>query len=321
MTRRWLVTGGAGFVGSHLAERLLARGDAVTVLDDLSTGMPANLPRHPRLDLRTGDVNDADALGAALRGAAGVFHCAATVYVQDCIADWLGAHAVNLGGTIRVFEAARRAGGLPVVYASSAAVYGDPAGALCHEDLPERPISPYGADKLACEHQARAFWQVHALPTAGLRFFNVFGPRQSARSAYAGVLAAFGRDLRLGRASTIHGDGGQTRDFVHVSDVARALVAAMGRLGAAPGCLVANVCTGRSVSVRDLHALVRRHGGGLGPPPAFAPARPGEIRLSRGCTARMHAVLGRWRTMPLEEGIAGYLASLGGAGGVLKAAE
>ncbi|MEQ9260490.1 MAG: NAD-dependent epimerase/dehydratase family protein [Roseovarius sp.] len=304
--RHAIVTGGAGFIGSHLVEHLLRQGTGVTVLDNFSTGTEANLAVARGLGtLRVieGTTTSRATLDAAMEGADCVFHLAAVSGVQDCIGNWSGAHEANATATIALFEAAQRAGPLPVVYASSAAVYGDRSGETCHEEMAERPISPYGADKLACEHQARAFWHVHGLPTAGLRFFNVYGPRQSSASPYAGALAKFGRNCVEGRGHTIFGDGLQARDFVHVNDAVRGLLAAMQKLCEAPEALVCNICTGRSVSMLHLIDLIEHAGGRKPGHLLFEPARPGEIRHSRGDTARMESLLGLADPMTLEAGI------------------
>lgn len=301
----WLVTGGAGFIGSHLVEALLARGDAVAILDDLSTGRPGNLP--PGVDLLQGDLLDAGLLARGLRGARGVFHLAATVSVELCIRDPLAAHRVNLTGTLAVLDAARAAGHLPVVLASSAAVYGDGGDRPCAEDRLPAPISPYGADKLGAEHHAGAFHAVHGLPSASLRFFNVYGPRQDPRSPYAGVISRFAANLREGRPHTVYGDGLQTRDFVYVADVVRALLAAQDLLARAPQALVANVCTGRATSLLDLAAALDRLAGAT-TPVERQPPRRGDIRHSLGSPDRMQALLGLRAETSLDEGLARLLA-------------
>ena len=181
--KRWLVTGGCGFIGSHLVDALLARGDTVRILDDLSTGK-----RHDVLagaELRVGDVADRDEVARALTGVDGCFHLAAVASVERCTQDWLGSHRTNLTGTVTVFDAARSAGPspLPVVYASSAAVYGDNPHVPLSETATTRPLSAYGADKLACEFHAQVAWGVHRVPNLGLRFFNVYGPRQDTEFA------------------------------------------------------------------------------------------------------------------------------------------
>src|SRR5579862_232702 len=257
----WLVTGGCGFIGSHLVDALLARGDRVRVLDDLSTGKRANIPASAELVI--GDVADPSAIARAIGGVDGIFHLAAVASVQRSTEDWIGCHRTNLTGSIAVFDAARRARAkapLPVVYASSAAVYGDNPAVPLRENATLQPLSAYGADKLGSELHGRVAAHVHGVPTTGLRFFNVYGPRQDPRSPYSGVISIFCDRLRAGRAITIFGDGSQTRDFVYVGDVVAALAAAMARLVAAPQPLgdVVNVCTGRATAVGALAATIAR---------------------------------------------------------------
>ncbi len=308
--RHWVVTGGAGFIGSHLVEALLAAGDRVTVIDDFSSGRReflAAVQGHSGLRLLAGDVRAPDLFAAAMAGPVdGVFHLAARVHVQDCIADWLGGHAANAGTTLMVMAAAADRGPIPLVYASTAAVYGDCGTALCREDRTPVPLSPYGADKLACEHHGRAFHGIRGLPSAGLRLFNVYGPRQDAASPYAGVIARYVSNIEGNLTHEIHGDGGQTRDFVHVSDAVRALRAAMDRLHRHPDAVVCNVCTGRALSVHRIAALIDDL---AGRPHAVRrrPARAGDIRHSQGCPARMADLLGLTDMLPLEAGLAGLL--------------
>lgn len=307
MRNKWLVTGGAGFVGSHLVDRLLALGQSVTVLDNFSTGSRRNLPTEvPGLTVLTGDVCSSSDVSRAMKGVSGVYHCAATVAVQSCIENWISAHQANATATIRLFDVARQNGGIPVVYASSAAVYGDCSDTVCHEDMSERPISPYGADKLTCEHQARAFMQVHGLPSAGLRFFNVYGPRQNASSPYSGVLARFCNDRLQDRAPVIYGDGLQSRDFIHVRDVISALVSAMDVLTQTGETFVSNVCTGRSVSLIELLGVIDACAGEGQAAANFLPQRQGDIRHSRGHTGRMTELLGSLNPLPLELGVMDY---------------
>jgi len=299
----YLVTGGCGFIGSHLAEALLVAGHRVRVLDDLSSGHLTNLP--PGAEFHRGDVAEAADVAAAIEGCAGVFHLAAIASVERAVRDWAGTHRVNLSGTIAVFEAARRAGNLPVVYASSAATYGNRTAMPVTEDGPMRPLSAYGADKLGCEQHALAGGVVHGLPTFGLRFFNVFGPRQDPSSPYSGVISIFVDRMARGEGVAIFGDGGQTRDFVHVADVVRALTAAMG--AASPEAPVSNVCTGRETSVLELaHAVAEVCG--LAPDIRQLPPRAGEVRHSRGCRGRMEALLGAGLPMTLRDGLAEVVA-------------
>jgi UDP-glucose 4-epimerase len=299
--KTFAVTGGAGFIGSHVSDALLAEGHRVRILDDLSTGRVEHL--DPRCELIVGDVADPAAVARLLSGTSGCFHLAAIASVSRANEDWLGAHRVNLTGTVTVFDAARRHGRLPVVFASSAAVYGDLRGAIASEDAVAVPTTAYGADKLGSELHARAAFLVHGVPTLGLRLFNVYGPRQDPTSRYSGVISIFARILAEGLPLTIDGDGAQTRDFVHVRDVVRHFLAAMRHLHDAPGAAVLNVCTGQAVSVRELAqtmaALLRRT-------PRFVAgaARSGDIRHSLGDPSRAIALLGTSAQVRLEEGLA-----------------
>jgi nucleoside-diphosphate-sugar epimerase len=301
----FLVTGGCGFIGSHLCAALRARGDRMRVLDDLSAGSEANLA--PGAELLRGDVADPAAVRDAMAGADGCFHLAAVASVERGVREWSATHRTNLSGTVAVFEAARRAAasGVPVVYASSAAVYGDCRALPLGEDAPTRPLSAYGADKLGCELHARVAGVVHGVPTLGLRFFNVFGPRQDPRSPYSGVISVFCDRLSRGEAVDVYGDGEQTRDFVAVSDVVAALLAAMS--AASPAAPVLNVCTGRATSVLDLAGAVA----GLCGTKLEArhrPARSGEIRHSLGSPARAQEALGLGPPRELREGLAKVVA-------------
>jgi UDP-glucose 4-epimerase len=296
----FLVTGGAGFIGSHLVDALLAAGHDVRVLDDLSTGKRANLAAGAALVV--GDVSDAACVAGAMRGAAGCFHLAAIASVQRANEDWVGTNRVNLAGTIAVLDAARAAGGLPVVYASSAAVYGNLGDQVADETIRPAPLTAYGADKFASELHAAIGWHVHRVPSLGLRFFNVYGRRQDPASPYSGVISIFADRIAAGLPVTLHGDGAQTRDFVHVSDVVAHLTASLRRLADAPGAGVLNVCTGRETSVSALARMIGdvrgcaadiRHG----------PARAGDIRRSLGNPAMARAVLGVSAELRLAEGL------------------
>jgi UDP-glucose 4-epimerase len=303
----YLVTGGAGFIGSHLADALLAEGHHVRVLDDLSTGRAGNL--DARCELVRGCVTSPEAVGAAMQGAAGCFHLAAIASVARGNEDWRGTHLVNQTGTVTVLDAARAAGRIPVVYASSAAIYGNLGDAVAREDLPPAPLTAYGADKLGSELHAAVGWHVHRVPALGLRFFNVFGPRQDPHSPYSGVISIFAALAAADRMITVHGDGQQLRDFVYVGDVVAHLRTAMRHLGEQPGQLVLNVCTGRATSVLELaHVLGRLHG--RPPRIAHGPARAGDIRRSLGDPARAIATLGLRAATTLEDGLARTLASL-----------
>ncbi len=309
----FLVTGGCGFIGSHLCAALVARGDRVRVLDDLSTGAEANLA--PGAVLLRGDIADPTAVREAMAGVDGCFHLAAIASVERGVQDWFGTHRTNLSGTVAVLDGARArppgggaagpaAGGVPVVYASSAAVYGDLPTLPLDEGAPARPLSAYGADKLGCELHARVAGHVHGIPTLGLRFFNVFGPRQDPKSPYSGVISIFCDRLSRGEPVDVFGDGGQTRDFVFVGDVVAALLAAMP--AASTDAPVLNVCTGRPTSVLELAATVADLCG-IRLDVRHRPARAGEIRDSLGATGRAREVLGLGPTTGLREGLAAVL--------------
>ena len=295
----YLVTGGAGFIGSHLCEALLSDGHAVRVLDDLSTGRRDNLP--PDVELIEGDIADATAVEAGIAGVSGCFHLAAVASVARGVEDWLGTNRTNLTGTITLFDTIRREWpGIPVVYASSAAVYGDCQGMPIVEAAPKRPLSAYGADKYACELHALVASHVHHVPTVGLRFFNVYGPRQDPRSPYSGVISIFCERLRRGAPIEIFGDGHQTRDFIYVDDVVTSLRAAMAlRPDDAP---VFNVCTGVATSVLDLAQTIATLGGVAATIRHAAP-RTGEIRESVGSPALARAVLGLGAPLALCDGL------------------
>lgn len=297
----YVVTGGAGFIGSHLADALLAAGHRLRVVDDLSTGHRHNL--DPQVELLVGDIADPALMDQALEGAAGVFHLAAVASVARSNEDWLGTHRTNQTGTITVLDAARRQGRIPVVYASSAAIYGDQGEGPIDEGATHAPNTAYGADKLGSELHARVAFQVHRVPTLGFRFFNVFGPRQDPASPYSGVISIFAARIAAGQALTLHGDGLQTRDFVFVEDVVRHLCAGMELLHAAPQAAVFNVCTGRATSVLELaQTLARIDGRPL--VMRFGPVRAGDIRASLGDPAAATAVLGIKARISLEAGLA-----------------
>jgi UDP-glucose 4-epimerase len=304
----YLVTGGAGFIGSHLCEALVGLGHRVRILDDLSTGRRDNCPRGA--ELLVGDVADATMVARACAGIDACFHLAAVASVQRGNEDWLGTHRVNLTGAVAVFDAARAAGSgkaVPVIYASSAAVYGDNPHIPLVEDAAVRPLSAYGADKLGCELHARVAGYVHGVPTVGFRFFNVYGPRQDPRSPYSGVISIFCDRFRRGAGVTVYGDGGQGRDFVYVGDVVRGLLAALPK--ANTEARVFNLSSGRLTTIRDLAATIARLCGAA-PRIDFQPSRPGDIRYSQGNAAAALDALG-WRAeTALEEGLARTLAAL-----------
>lgn len=306
----YLVTGGCGFIGSHLAESLSARGDRVRILDDLSTGKRENAPDGA--EIIVGDVADEALVAKAMAGCDGCFHLAAVASVQRGNEQWIATHRANLTGAITVFEAARNAkdgAAVPVVYASSAAVYGDNPDIPLGEGAATRPLSAYGADKLGCELHGRVASHVHGVPTVGFRFFNVYGPRQDPHSPYSGVIAIFAERLARGEGITIHGDGGQNRDFVFVRDVVRYLLAAMERPELAPA--VYNICTGRPTTVLQLAETIAE----VCRVPlqvAHDAPRTGDIRQSLGDPSGVAAAFGFTADTRLDDGLRQTLAGAGG---------
>jgi UDP-glucose 4-epimerase len=302
-----VVTGGAGFIGSHTVDRLLGAGHRVAVLDDFRTGKRANLAHHAgsdRLDVVACDVSHGIfAALAPLTARHGpverIVHLAAQVSVVHSVQNPLVDMQVNYGGTLHVLEYARAAGVKKVVFASSAAVYGEVATMPVGEDTPTRPVSPYGIDKLASEHALDYYAAVHGVPATSLRFFNVYGPRQDPASPYSGVISIFADRARAGRPLTIFGDGGQTRDFVYVGDVVRAIVAA---LGDGADRVVANVGTGGEITVLELARSIVELCGGRSTI-EHAPARSGEILKSRARVDRLRDALGVVAETSLLDGL------------------
>jgi UDP-glucose 4-epimerase len=302
MSELCLVTGGAGFIGSHLVESLTAAGRRVRVLDDFSTGVADNLTAmRPAPEVVPGDVGDPDAVKRAVAGAGVVFHLAALASVAKSLDAPDQTHRVCATGTLNVLDAARRAGVRRVVYAASSSAYGIPPGDVQTEDDPLMALSPYAAAKLAGELYAQSFTTSFGLETVRLRFFNVFGPRQRADSPYSGVIALFAAALSAGRTPTVHGDGLQSRDFVYVSDV----VGALSRAAEAPGVAgrVYNIGTGRRTTVLDLVAALNRLLG-TNVVPQHAPARAGDVRHSRADISRARRELGFEPAVAFEDGLA-----------------
>ena len=302
----YLVTGGAGFIGSHLADALLAKGHRVRILDDLSSGSRANLPAAA--DFIQGDVRDSATVERLIADTAGIYHLAAIASVERSREAWLATHTVNLTGHVTVLDAIRRARQrIPVIYASSAAVYGDNAHLPLSEAEAGAPLTAYGADKLGCELHARIGATVHGLATVGLRFFNVYGPRQDPGSPYSGVVSIFCRRLARGEPLEIYGDGQQERDFIYVGDVVRLLLRAMPP--ATAGAEIYNVCTGTGTSVL---ALARTLAGIRGAEASLRhlPARAGDITRSIGDPRRAQARFGWTAETPLSLGLAQTLAAI-----------
>jgi UDP-glucose 4-epimerase len=306
---RFLVTGGAGFIGSHLVDALLDEGHAVRVLDDLSSGRRENLPQQ--VELTEADVTDSVAVDRALNGVDGCFHLAAIASVSRSHREWLRTHQVNLTGTINVFDRARpsrRRREVPVVYASTAAIYGNCGSFPVDEESPAAPLSAYGADKHACELHARVAGAIHGVPTVGLRFFNLYGPRQDPMSRYSGVISIFADRLLRGEPVEIFGDGEQARDFTYVSDAVCALRRAM--RAATTSAFVFNVCTGKATSVWGL-AQTMAELCGTELIAHRRPARCGEVRISIGDPQRAVQQLGFTAQTTLSDGLAMTLNLLG----------
>jgi len=306
---RFLVTGGAGFIGSHLVDALLDEGHAVRVLDDLSSGHRNNLPKQ--VELTEADVTDPAAVERAFDGVDGCFHLAAIASVARSHREWLCTHQVNLTGTINVFDQARPSRHhreIPVVYASTAAIYGNCGSFPVDEESPAAPLSAYGADKHACELHARVAGAIHGVPTVGLRFFNLYGPRQDPLSPYSGVISLFADRLLRGEPVEIFGDGEHARDFTYIHDAVGALLRAMP--AANTSAFVFNVCTGKATSVRSLAQLMAELCG-TELVVHHRPARCGDIRISIGDPRRAAERLGFTAQTTLSDGLAMTLDLLG----------
>lgn len=289
MSQKILVTGGAGFIGSHLVDALLAAGHSVIVYDDLSTGLPANLEQSLRkIELVVDTIQNLDSLKSATAECDAICHLAAVSRVVEAMQNPLHAHEVNVTGTLNVLEAARTSGAR-VIFSSSAAVYGDTTQHPTPESASCNPISLYGSQKLAGELYMANYAHLFGLPTISLRYFNVFGPRQRPDSPYSGVISRFAMLGRAHQTMQIHGDGGQSRDFIPVEYVVRANLAAL----AAPALdgRAVNICSGSTTTVLD---LARRIATITGSPaePELGPAREGDIYLSQGDPSAAQEYLG-----------------------------
>jgi UDP-glucose 4-epimerase len=297
---RALVTGGAGFIGSHLADALVARGDDVVVLDDLSGGSAGNVPNGAHLV--RGDVADEAAVAEAVRGCDVVFHLAAHRSVQRSVEHPLQTDRVNTRGTLAVVVAAQGAGVRRVVSTSSSSVYGGAAPLPTPEDAPLRPRSPYAVSKVAGEHYVRVMGEISGLETVVVRPFNVYGPRQHPDSPYAAVIPLFIDALQSGRPPVVHGDGRQSRDFTYVDDAVAAYLAAGTATGNGGAGKVYNVAGGRPHSLLDVLAVL---GDILGVTvtPHHTEARVGDVRHSRADLSSATGDLGWTPTVDLEEGL------------------
>lgn len=299
--RTFLVTGGAGFIGSHIATALVERGDRVQVLDNLSTGHRTNLAHiESKVDFIEGDLTDRHAVAKAVAGVECVFHQAALASVPRSVEAPLDTNAACVTGTVSLLDAARRAGVRRLVYAASSSAYGDqPTSPKREADLPA-PISPYGAAKLAAEYYCRAFTATYGFETVALRYFNVFGPRQDPDSPYSAVIPLFITALLSGKQPVVYGDGGQSRDFTYVANVVHANLLAADAKGASGR--VFNIANGRATSLlellRQLNTLL-----GTNIKPDHQPPRVGDIRESLADISAARSVLGYEPQVPFDEGL------------------
>jgi len=301
----YLVTGGCGFIGSHLVEALLEQQHKVRVLDNLTSGKVSNLPKG--VDVINSDITDVEAVKEAFVGVDGCFHLAAIASVQQCLSDWVGTHRVNQSATINIFNAAYHANQkqpVPVVYTSSAAVYGMNSNVPLAETFITQPITSYGVDKLGCELHAGIARQIYNVPTIGLRLFNVYGPKQDPHSPYSGVISIFFNKILEGDEVVIYGDGNQTRDFIYVKDVARCFIQAMQHPN--KHNQIYNVCTGKSVSINELalnicKVLKRKV------PIKYQSKKSGDIYISQGDPTLASAELGFQASIPIEVGLEGMI--------------
>ena len=298
---RVLITGGAGFIGSHLTETLVRRGDEVRVLDNFSTGSPKNLAGlEYKFELVQGDLRNRRDVQAAVSKIELIFHQAAFVSVPRSIENPRECYEINVNGTIELLEAARQAGVRRVVLASSAAVYGSTEELPQSETAPTVCLSPYAASKQFNETLAKLYSLSHQLPAVALRYFNVYGPRQSPNSAYAAVVPQFIKRLKAGQAPLVFGDGRQTRDFIYISDVVRANLLAAEAEGAAGQ--VFNICSGAETSLLDLLAALTPMFPSA-PQAEFADPRPGDVSRSMGDPSLANKALGFRTAVSVAEGL------------------
>jgi nucleoside-diphosphate-sugar epimerase len=303
---RYLVTGGAGFIGSHLVEELLRRGEMVRVVDNLSSGRRDNLAAAaaaagaPVPELVEGDLAEASVAAASVAGVDYVLHQAAIPSVPRSVAEPIASNRANIDATLQLLVAARDAGVRRVVFAGSSSVYGDAAELPKHEGMPLKPLSPYALQKQAGEQYLRLFTSLYGLDTVTTRYFNVFGPRQDPSSPYSGVISLFIRAVLDGRSPIIFGDGEQTRDFTYVANTVDGVL----RAAVAPGIggEVINVATNGRVSLTMLLAEVQRLLG-TALTPTFLPARAGDIRDSQADIAKAARLLGYAPAVPFAEGL------------------
>ncbi len=302
-----LVTGGAGFIGSHLVDRLLQEGFTVRVLDDFSTGHRSNLPDSSHVEVISGDVGDFEAVSAVMEDVECVFHEAAVASVPRTVGDPLGSQRTNYQGTLNVLEASRQAGVRRLAFAASAAAYGDLPEQPKQERMELKPLSPYAVDKLASEYACQVYARLYGLQTVCLRYFNVYGPRQDPSSPYSGVISIFADRLNKGEQPGIFGDGEQTRDFVFVSDVVEANMQAMVESNAVGQ--VFNIATGTPVTLNGLlQTLCELKQMPFAPD--YSETRVGDIRHSSADVSQAREKLAWQAQTDLRQGLEKLLASI-----------
>lgn len=294
----YLVTGGAGFIGSHLASALIACGNTVRVIDNLHNGRRENVPAEA--EFIVGDLTDPVAAAAAVRNCEIVLHQAAIPSVPRSVAEPRPSHNANINATFNVLMAARDAGVRRVIYAGSSTAYGAAASLPMIESMPPNPRSPYALQKLTGEAYCQLFTSIYGVETVCIRYFNVFGPRQRPASPHSGVLSLFVNAALMGKAPTIHGDGEQTRDFTFIDNVVQGVLRATNAPEAAGE--VINVAGGQRVSLNGAWAALQKILGPL-PPPRYGPTRVGDVRDTQADISKAERLLGYRPTVPFEEGL------------------
>ena len=297
---KYLVTGGAGFIGSHLAEELLRRGQCVRIVDNLSTGHLENLAAVPAADFLEGDLAEPGVAERAVEGVDYVLHQAAIPSVPRSVKDPATSNRANITATLNVLVAAQQAGVRRLVYAASSSAYGNTATLPKREDMPANPLSPYALQKLVGEQYCQMFTRLYGLPTVSIRYFNVFGPRQDPGSPYSGVISLFADALLSGRRPTIHGDGEQTRDFTYVANVVDGVLRACEAADAAGE--VINVATGRRISLNTLLHVMNRLTGTQSEP-LYQDWRAGDVHDSQADISKAAALLGYAPIVSLADGL------------------
>jgi nucleoside-diphosphate-sugar epimerase len=296
----YLVTGGAGFIGSHMAEELIRRGERVRVVDSLITGKRTNLAHLADVEFLEGDLADLDVARRAVQGVDYVLHQAAIPSVPRSVDDPITANRANIDAALNVLVAARDAGVTRVVYAGSSSAYGDTPTLPKNETMPTAPLSPYALQKLVAEQYCQMFTALYGLETVTTRYFNVFGPRQDPSSPYSGVISLFISALCEGRQPSIHGDGEQTRDFTYVGNVVDGVL----RACTAPTASgeVINVATGGRISLNHLFRTVRNYLGAT-VEPIYGPVRAGDVRDSQADIDKARRLLGYEPIVSFEKGL------------------